>query len=110
MAANPVAPVSNLYVETERTAEHVIVICHGRITAHTIDILQDEVRKALFGTMRIVLDLGDVSYLDSSGIGALVGLHATARTKGIELRLTHLSDRIIDLLHITHLASLFDDV
>ncbi len=110
MATNPVAPVSNLYIETERTAEHVIVICHGRITAHTIDILQDEVRKALLGTTRVVLDFGDVSYLDSSGIGALVGLQAIARRKGTELKLTHLSDRIIDLLRITHLESTFDDV
>ncbi len=109
MAANPVAPLSNLHIDSQRTTEHVILICHGRITGDTVDILQDEVRKALPDTKRVVLDLGDVSYLDSSGLGALVGLYATARRKGTELKLAHLSERIIDLLRITHLASIFDD-
>jgi anti-sigma B factor antagonist len=108
MAASPVSPLSNLQVETQRTTEHVIVICHGRIEADTIDLLQDEVRKALPDTKRVVIDLGDVSYLDSSGLGGLVSLYASARRKGTELKLAHPSARIADLLRITHLASLFE--
>ncbi len=109
MAANPVTPLPQLHVETHTTEEETVVVCHGRINSDTVPVLQEEARKAIPGSKRVVLDLGDVTYLDSAGLGALIGLYASAKRNGATLSLANLTPRIIDLLRITHLASVFDD-
>jgi anti-sigma B factor antagonist len=60
------------------------------------------------GNKKILLNLGKVDYIDSSGIGVLVSGFSTVRGQGGELNLVNLSKRIRDLLHITKLYSLFD--
>jgi len=57
---------------------------------------------------RIILNLGEVSYIDSSGMGELVKTHTTIRNKGGELKLANLNKRVHDLLQMTRLASVFD--
>ena len=108
MAANPVAPITPLHIEIRQTEEATIAICHGRIVADTVPILQEEVRRVLPESKRIMLDLGDVTYLDSAGLGALVGLYASARRNGGQLKLANLTPRIEDLMRITHLAAVFE--
>src|SRR5690242_14543679 len=75
MAANPVAPVPDLSLNVVRNGDEILVHCHGRIVSATVATLQDRVRAAIPGSKRIVLDLTDVTYLDSSGLGTLVGLY-----------------------------------
>ena len=57
---------------------------------------------------RIILNLGEVNYIDSSGMGELVKTHTTIRNKGGELKLANLNKRVHDLLQMTKLASVFD--
>ena len=110
MAANPVAPLSPLRIEIQKKqAGQTIAVCHGRIDADSVSLLQEEVRRLIPESTCIVLDLGDVSYMDSSGLGTLVTLYASARRSGSELKLAHLTPRITDLLRITHLSSIFED-
>jgi anti-sigma B factor antagonist len=60
------------------------------------------------GDRKIVLDLADVNYIDSSGLGALVSSFATVRRQGGELKLVKLSDKVDDLMEVTRLYTVFD--
>lgn len=60
------------------------------------------------GHNKIVLNLEDVDYIDSSGIGELVGAYTTVRNASGELKLTNLTNRVRDILQITRLYTVFD--
>jgi anti-sigma B factor antagonist len=108
MAANPVAPVPELSLDVVRNVDEILVHCHGRIVSATHTALQDRVRALIPGTTRIVLDLTDVTYLDSSGLGTLVGLYVSCKKAGSSLKLIHLSERVKELLRLTQLAAIFE--
>ncbi|MGE3469546.1 MAG: STAS domain-containing protein [Vicinamibacterales bacterium] len=79
------------------------------ILGESADALKDKVRSLLQqGHGRIVVNLGEVSYMDSSGLGALVSAHATVRRQGGALKLLNLTKRLQDLLVITKLLNGFD--
>ena len=82
----------------------------GRITLGEGNvILRDIVRDlADKGDMKIVLNLAEVNYIDSSGLGELVKTHTTISNKGGELKLTNLNKRVSDLLQMTRLSAVFD--
>jgi len=87
-----------------------IVDLSGRITlGEGSVILRDTVRDLLGkGQKKILLNLGDVSYIDSSGIGELVSAYTTVRNQGGDLRLLNLTKKVHDLLQITKLYTVFD--
>jgi anti-sigma B factor antagonist len=87
-----------------------IVDCSGRITlGEGSVILKDVVRKLLSeGQTKILLNLGAVNYIDSSGIGELVSAFTTVRKQGGELKLLNLSKKVHHLLLITKLYTVFD--
>jgi anti-sigma B factor antagonist len=60
------------------------------------------------GQRKILLNLGDVDYIDSSGIGELVGAYTTVRGASGELKLLNLTRRVHDILQITRLFTVFD--
>jgi len=108
MAANPVVPAPGLQLETQKSAEETVVRCNGKLTSATGDLLANTVRDLIPGTKRIVLDLTNLSYCDSSGLGRLVGIYVSAKRAGCELRLINLGQRIKDLLRLTNLAKIFE--
>ena len=82
----------------------------GRITlGEGSVVLRDQIR-ALLGKSekKILLNLGDVTYIDSSGIGELVSAFTTVRNQGGELKLLNLTKKVHDLLQITKLYTVFD--
>lgn len=87
-----------------------IVDLSGRITlGEGSVVLRDTVRDILGkGNKRILLNLGDVNYIDSSGIGELVSAFTTVRNQGGELKLLNLTKKVHDLLQITKLYTVFD--
>ena len=87
-----------------------IVDLSGRITlGEGSVILRDTVRELIGkGNKKIVLNLGDVNYIDSSGIGELVSAFTTVRNQGGELKLLNLTKKVHDLLQITKLYTVFD--
>jgi anti-anti-sigma factor len=92
----------------ERNNAVTTVKCHGRIVSDTAGELKDVVKPLIPQGGRIVLDLTDVEHLDSSGLGTLVGLKASALNAGYcRLELVNLSPRVADLLRITKLTQLF---
>jgi NitT/TauT family transport system ATP-binding protein len=105
----PTSPASipELNLTTEKTATETIVRCTGRITSATSGLLQSTIRGLVPETKTIVLDLTDVSYLDSSGLGALVGLYLSAKKANCKLKLINLNQRIKELFSMTRLAQVF---
>ena len=107
MAANPI-PNSELTMETTKHPEETFIRCTGRIVSATSHDLQNTVRSAIPGTQRVVLDLTDVSYMDSSGLGAVVSIYLTARRQQCELKLINLNQRLKELFRLTKLAAIFE--
>jgi anti-sigma B factor antagonist len=106
MAANPIR-ISELNLETVKTPDETIVHCSGKITSGTSAQLQTTVRGLIPETKCVVLDLTDVSYMDSSGLGAIVGLYLSAKRQDRVLKLINLNQRLKELFRITQLASVF---
>jgi anti-sigma B factor antagonist len=82
----------------------------GRITlGEGSVVLRDTIREILGrGEKKILLNLGDVTYIDSSGIGELVSAFTAVRKEGGELKLLNLTKKVHDLLQITKLYTVFD--
>jgi anti-sigma B factor antagonist len=66
------------------------------------------VKDLLTKSRQIVLDLGDVTYIDSGGLGTLVGLYASARKIGGDIKLARVGRRANEVLQITKLVTLFE--
>ena len=93
-----------------RTLDGVIVVdCSGRIVfGEESATLRDAIKKVLNQSPRVVLNLAEVSYIDSGGLGTLVSLYTTARNAGGALKLARLTQRVGDLLQLTKLVSIFE--
>ena len=100
----------SLKISTRQVDGITIVDCSGRITLGEGSVtVRDNVRELLSkGHKKILLNLGDVSYIDSSGIGELVSAFTTVRNQGGELKLLNLTKKVHDLLQITKLYTVFD--
>ena len=86
-----------------------IIDCSGRIVfGDEATQLRETVKKELAENNKLVLNLGNVSYIDSGGIGTLVSLFTTARNAGGDIKLVHLTKRVGDLLQITKLITVFE--
>jgi len=107
MAANPLSPPPELQIDAEMTETEAIFCCSGRITSATSSLLQSTVRKVIPEKKTIVLDLSNVTFVDSSGLGAIVGLWVSVQKTGCELKLISLSQRVKELLRLTSLDKLF---
>jgi anti-sigma B factor antagonist len=96
---------------TYRDSGQVTVIdMGGRITlGDGSALLRTTVRKLLEeNRTRILINLADVDYIDSSGIGELVQAYTSVKNRGGELKLLHLTKKVKDLLQITKLFTVFD--
>ena len=99
-----------LSIETREVGKVSILDVSGRIVlGDEIHTLRDAVR-ALIGRDRkkIILNLADVDYIDSSGVGQLVGSFTAVRNAGGELKLMNLTQKVHDVLHVTKLYTVFD--
>jgi anti-sigma B factor antagonist len=83
--------------------------CNGRIVfGEETSLLRDQVKQAIPSHKRIVLNLGEVTYIDSGGLGTLVALHTTAQNAGGTIKLACLTKRVGDLLQVTKLLTVFE--
>jgi anti-sigma B factor antagonist len=99
-----------LTFEIERDGGTAVVKCHGRLVAGTTEGFHREVKHLLSQTKVVVIDLADLTYVDSSGLGALVRLYASARQLECEFKLLHLGKQFRNLLKLTNLLSVFGQV
>jgi anti-sigma B factor antagonist len=88
----------------------VIMDLGGRITVGEGSVsLRERTREELGkGRKQILLNLGDISYIDSSGLGELISAYASARNHGGEVKLLNLTKRVRDLMEIVKLYTVFD--
>jgi anti-sigma B factor antagonist len=96
---------------TTREVSHVIIVdLNGRITlGDETGKLRDTVRNLISaGKKKIVLNLAQVDYLDSSGVGELVSSFTAVRNAGGELKLLSLTKKVQDVLYVTKLYTVFD--
>jgi anti-sigma B factor antagonist len=100
----------SMKIKTRQVDGITIMDCSGRITLGEGSVqLRDAVRDLLSkGSKQILLNLGDVTYIDSSGIGELVSAFTTVRNQGGDLKLLNLTKKVHDLPHITKLYTVFD--
>ena len=100
----------SMRIKTRQVDGISIMDCSGRITLGEGSVqLRDAVRDLLAkGSKQILLNLGDVTYIDSSGIGELVSAFTTVRNQGGDLKLLNLTKKVHDLLQITKLYTVFD--
>lgn len=100
----------SMKISTRQVDGVTILDMSGRITLGEGSVqLRDAVRDLLTkGHKKILLNLAEVNYIDSSGIGELVSAFTTVRNQGGELKLLKLTKKVHDLLQITKLYTVFD--
>jgi anti-sigma B factor antagonist len=100
----------SLKMQTRETNGIIIIDLSGQITlGEASAALREEVRDQLGnGSNKILLNLADVSYIDSAGLGELTGSYMSVKNRGGVLKLLHLTKRVHDLMQITKLYTVFD--
>lgn len=89
-------------------AETLVVECHGKLIFENTRVFKEAVRERIPGRKRIVIDLKEVPQVDSSGLGTVLGLYVSTRTRGCQLELVNAGQQIRDLFSMTNLLSLFE--
>ena len=108
MSLTGAVPSPQLKLDVETTAMETTVHCAGRITSSTAELLKMTVRPLIPAAKHIVMDLTNVSFLDSSGLGTIVGLWITAKKANCELKLVKANQKIVDLFLMSNLASILE--
>ncbi len=98
-----------LKIATRNVDGVTVVDCNGRIVfGDEAAALRDTVKALIEKPAQIVLNLSQVTYIDSGGLGTLVGLYTSARNTGGTVKLAALNGRVIDLLQVTKLVTVFE--
>ena len=97
-------------ITSRQVGDVTVVDASGRITlGEGASIFRDTIRDlAAKGNKKILVNLADVSYIDSSGIGEMVSSFTTVTNHGGQLKLLNLTKRVKDLLQITKLYTVFE--
>lgn len=95
----------------EREREGIVIVdCTGQLVAGaSTGVVRERLSQLVAaGSIQLILDLGGVTYIDSSGLGALVMCFSTARRAGGSMKLLNLSRRSIELIVLTRLEMVFE--
>ena len=100
----------SLSINTRKEDGVVVMELSGRLTiGESVLSLRDSVRGLVDGgSLKFILNLGDVGYIDSSGLGELVSIYTTIKNKEGDVKLLNLSAKAKDLLQMTKLLTVFD--
>ena len=102
--------MNNLNISERRVGDITIIDLDGKVTiGETNRQLHDSLRRLVTeGTNRIILNLEKVKFIDSSGLGEIVAGYSTLKAHGGSLVLVNMPDRVVDLMTITKLYTVFD--
>ena len=102
------APGGDCTVDVQPGADSVLLKCSGQLVYGQTDRLQECVTDLLPKSKRIVIDLGEVDYMDSSGLGTVVRIYVTAKASHCELQLLNLAPQVRQMFGVTRILSLFE--
>jgi anti-sigma B factor antagonist len=98
-----------LQTSSRPVGDIVILDCKGRIVfGEETSFLRSQVKDLLTEYRHIVLNLTEVSYIDSGGLGTLVAMYTSAQNSGAKIALTGLAGKLKDVLQITKLVTVFE--
>jgi anti-sigma B factor antagonist len=106
-ASQPPAHRLSLQI-TAQSDNTTTVACIGKLTAGLTELLRSEVKPLIPKNHRIVLDLTELTQMDSMGLGTIVSLYVSAKASGCDLQLINFSKRVRELLGMTNLLSVFE--
>jgi anti-sigma B factor antagonist len=103
-------PTMQLKLTAHKLNDGIVVVdCAGRIVfGEETSELREQVKGLISEGGRVVLNLGEVNYIDSGGLGTLVALYTSARSAGGAIKLARLTRRVDDLLQVTKLLTVFE--
>jgi anti-sigma B factor antagonist len=104
----PFGSTRGFRVHCYQTDDTTVVECHGKLTLEDAPLLRSETKSWMGQRKRIVLDLKEVPMMDSSGLGTIVGLYVSARTRGQVFELVNANRQIRELFGISKLLTLFE--
>jgi anti-anti-sigma factor len=104
MATKPDSRPAQLRFDIANEPAESVVRCTGRITSDTTESLKSTVKPLLSRGKTVVLDLTNVDYMDSSGLGTIVGLYVSAKVANSQLKLVNLNKRLQELFSLTRLG------
>lgn len=107
MHAEPATPTPSLKFETGKQGAETVVRATGRITVSTAAPLESAIRNLIAVGKCVVLDLTYVDYVDSTGLGALVGVYIHAKKEYCDLVIANPNPRVRELFNQSGLASVF---
>lgn len=102
-SANP-----ELRLETVTAQEEILIRCIGKLTYTSAEVLRSAIRPLFPQTKSVVLDLQHMTYLDSFGLGVLVGAYLSARRQDCQLRLINANQQAQQIIRITNLEYLIE--
>jgi anti-anti-sigma factor len=108
MASQPIDFPPQLHLDVRTSDGKTEVFCRGRLTVETASDFKSQIRDLFPKTQSIVLDLTDLQYMDSSGLGAIVAVYVSARRAKCSLRLANINQRVAELLRLTKLEGVFE--
>jgi anti-sigma B factor antagonist len=103
-------PAISLTVEIERKGDQCVVHCRGKLVSGVCSFLYNKVHPLIADNKRIVLDLTDLEWVDSMGLGTLVRLYVACKGSGCQLQLIHLGKRVRELLGLSNLLGIFAEI
>lgn len=106
--AQPQSAHQELKLETVSTPDETTIRCIGKLTYTSCETLRAAVQTVLPETKRLVLDLKDLTYLDSFGLGVLVGVYLSAKRQDRQLKLINVDQQARNIIRITNLMYLVE--
>ena len=106
----PSAATNTLSFNVERKGSTALVHCRGSLVAGVCNTFYSKIQPLIQEHKRVVLDLTELAFVDSMGLGTLVRLYVSAKSAGSCVELINLGKKVRELLGITNLLSLFGDM
>ena len=100
----------SLTVECTSTEDVCVVHLRGKLVAGVCSFLYNKVHPLIPEHKKIVLDMTDLDWVDSMGLGTLVRLYAACKRSGCKLQLINLGPRVKELLGLTNMLQIFSDI
>jgi anti-anti-sigma factor len=108
--SQPNAGLSQFSVAVDVQPDATTVRCYGRLIIESTNILRAEVQKLIKPESRIVLDLTNLTYCDSMGLGSVISLYVSSKSAGCRLEVINLGPNVRRLFSVANLLSLFEPI